>query len=1270
MRPNRVALLLLLPLAISGVGCPRRVPSPAEALERAADGADDPEASARQRALGGFHAMLVSSDFKLAKARFESAVEKDSAEPYALYGLMLIARRQARLETMLTLALDLCERAPTHPLASAAAREALDLAGVASSSDDTLLTRIPAALAAGAVGDTAYLLRSAMASIFATRDEWKAHAEVMATLGTPTRAHLVGPFSPHHLLTFDEPTAIESSGALAGEMKGPYGPVQPRLLQFPDGRISLSGEGDPGDGYLLVVDFELAGEPALHLLRSVTSSPHKLYLDGALALHSRGFERSGSSVNVRAVKLSPGRHRVVVRLARGDRSGNFAMAFPRLDGKPATLTFLDAQGAPPQPWGEQGLSALEAAGAFPRAQDLVDALTPEVGVLLAQLIAVRDGMGRDRDGVKRLTAELSKTLGGPAFLALRAEVALGDRTVSAKVGRGRATGDLETTLEKDTGDVQAQLLRAGLALEDGRNVEASEWVKKARAAHSPAGFQVLLLQARIEQALGVDAQADASAQEAIALLPGLCDALLLRYDLARRRDAATPADELLKQLARCPGQVGRAADHARSRGDLEKAAQLLERALQADPGELSIANQLVGHYLSLRRFDDAVKLLNAQRKLWPRNPSLPRKLGEVLDLAGKPKEALAAREASLALDGGDLELRRMVERAKTGKEPLQEHAVDGKAAIAAYEAKPGSEDAAAVYILDAAVVKAYPDGSTLDRIHIIQKALDQSGVSEIAEVNLPQGAYVLALRTLKPDGTALEPESIEGKEAISLPGVQVGDYVEYEYLMANGSRGPAQPGFTSASFYYQIARQPNYWSTYKVIAPKGMGMSIDSHNLPPLSPKIVGNEEQFIHDERRVPAYLPEPNGPASPNEYLPFVSVGAGATGNDGLVAAYSDAFLDRGKITFEVEQFARTATEGQKGLDAVKALYSAVHQKLSGRDGGLTFSASESAAQDRGSRLWLLKAGLEAIGIPARLAAIRTFSTDPTPYKFPNESLLPYICLRVDLSGIEDNAGQTGGPVWLDTAIRFAPFGELLEQATGELETYLFPEPGRPLEKLKSPPRSAEKGKTIELKLKLSEDGKLTGSGQETYQGFEAAQLAEALESLTPDQRDQALQSAISRYFGGATLTSLKLELKREVGAEVKVRYELSAPRFGRPEGGKLVFGGLTFPAQLGRRYVQLGTRTTPLYVEGTEVQHTSVELELPSGYRLSQPVAEVQSKGGRYGHFMRREKQEGRTVRVEEELRVEMARIPPRDYEQFGHFAGEVDLIQTRDLLAEKK
>jgi hypothetical protein len=758
--------------------------------------------------------------------------------------------------------------------------------------------------------------------------------------------------------------------------------------------------------------------------------------------------------------------------------------------------------------------------------------------------------------------------------------------------------------------------------------------------------------------MGLDAAAVATAREAEQALPGACEPLLLQYDVARRRDAVKDSEALLAATRHCDGGLAREAEHLRGRGDLAGAAARYERLLSRDDGQVSVATALSGVYLAQRRHADAVRLLERVARQWPRNAQLQKTLGDVHELAGDKKAALAAREAALRLDGADLALRR-------AKELLEAYAISTDEALKSYEAAPGSEDATSTFVLDAAAIQVFPDGSMVDRVHIIQKALDQQGVQDVAEVQIPAGATVLTLRTLKPDGTSLEPEHIDGKETTSLPGVQVGDLVEYEYLLAHPARGPGQPGFTAAAFYFQIARQPNARSTYVVVAPKGTGLAVDAHNMQAPKPTMEGELEVFRHEERRVPPYIPEPLAPPSANEWLPFVMVGAGQRGNEGVLRAYADAYLDRGRITHEVEAFARGAVRAlakPTPLEVVRAVYVAVQQQLSGRDAGLAVSAAASLAQDRGSRLWLLKASLEALGLDARLVAVRAFTTDPAPYVFPLEGLLPYLCVRVTL--------PDGQEVWLDPLMRFAPFGELPEFALGGLAAFVLPEPGRPLETVKTPGRSARPGKTVTLELELATDGTLSGKGEERYEGFEAAQLAEALESLSADQRDQALQSALSRYFGGADLSKLSLDAPREVGAAVTVRYEFVARRFARPEGdGRLVAASLTYPLMVGRRFLAVPQRVSPLFIESSESTVTKATVRLPGGWRLASPVGEVKVTGPS-GEYVRHEAQVGDVVTVSEAFRLTQSRVPPKAYDAFAQFAGEVDLLQQRDLLFERQ
>jgi len=1271
-------LFALLALAAGLTGCPHRPPSATDVLESAAERVQNGSSDARTLAYAGFQTYLLKGDAETARTRFDAAIAKDPGDPYALMGQHLLARREAAMDKAFTAAMELVTRAPTHPLAVPATRYLLDQVGTSPELDEVILQGARKALEAGAVGETAQLLRGCMLGVALVRGDREALAAQVKDIGAASVATLVGPFSPFHVLELDEPTPPEKDGSLAGPFTGPYGPLAVRTLVSPDGRHRLEGEPAESDVYLLAFDVEVP-EDGLYLARTVSSSTFKVIMDGALLFERRGYVRGESTISGRAVRLSAGKHRILVKILKENSVGSISFTLPRVDGRPSDVRYTPATGPAPS-WNGVAPERVQAP-IYATSADLAAALEAEAGQLLAIFLAARDGVGRDADGARRLLFKIEEgeanalALNGSSgtetsnsqpqkltrstpLLMLRAELAVQDRSIPTKLSRGNATSALEEVLRQDPKNVAALLLRAELALGDSQPTVAQEALKNALELTGPENAPLQMLRARAAIALAVDAQAEEALAAALKAQPKHCDALSLRYSLARRRDASTLMDQLVSDFTGCPGARSRAAEHARQRGDTATAVKLYEDLLARDPGTVSTGLTLANLYVSLRRYDVAAATLKALISLWPRAAVFYKRLADVREYAGAPAEALALREQALSIDGSDLSLRRAVARAKTGKELLQDYAIDGKAAIAAYEKNQPEENAAATYVLDAAAVQVFPDGSLVNRIHTVQKALGQNGIDDIAEVNLPTNAQVLALRTIKADGTVLEPETIEGKDNISLPGVNVGDYVEVEYLLAETGRGPALPGFVASPFYFKVANMPNNWARYTVVAPKGMGLRVDAHGLKVAPPEVKGDVEIFHHEARQVPPHIPEPEAPWSSNEYLPFVVVGAGTTGFDRLAMWYGDAFHERFRRNAEIEEFARKVAAGKTGLEVVKALHSAIAKRIPGRDVGVMQSATSTLGQDRGSRLMLLKASLESLGITARLAEVRTFSSDPAPYLFPNDQLLlSYSGLRVELPGKE--------PLWVDTSVRFGPFGSLPENPLGERDVYLLPEPGRPMVKLKTPPWEERVNKKTQLKLELKPDGSLEAEGEETYAGFVGANLADNFDALGAERTKEALQTAVTRYFGLAELTWYQLDHLEEVGAPFILRYKFRVPNFARIEEKRIVLGPVTFPSQLGRRYVQLSSRDTPLFIDESEASNTVVELTLPPGWRLQDPQPSLKVNN-RFGRFGRSEEQKGRVLTIIEALRLPRTRVMPQDYNTFARFAGDVDLIQLRDLV----
>ncbi|MGZ6076348.1 MAG: hypothetical protein ACXWK6_00950, partial [Myxococcaceae bacterium] len=412
---------LLPALVLALCACAHAPPAPTAVLDEAAGRAKDTSAAPRTVALAGFHALLVENQAERARTLADEALRRDPGEPYALMLQDLLARRDGHPEAALDAALRLVRAAPKHPLGTVAAREIQETAGLAGSLDARILAEVPQALAAGADGETAVLLRTALAQL-QFLDERPELAETRAANGVPSEGTLLGPLSALHLLGFSDRTEPERSGTVPDSLAGPFGPVTPRVLAMPMGRLSLETEGAAGDLYVLAVDIEVP-TAALYVVRVTSPTTHRMLLDGAVLYERRTYERPGSTVAARGVRLEPGLHRLMAVLLKEERSGTMGFTVSRADGQPSGVRFSAARGAAPR-W--DGAKLEDAPGFTPDAVSVEAALEKEAGRSLATFLAARDTQTRDVDGARRLLAALGPLPPAAAWNILSADLALRD----------------------------------------------------------------------------------------------------------------------------------------------------------------------------------------------------------------------------------------------------------------------------------------------------------------------------------------------------------------------------------------------------------------------------------------------------------------------------------------------------------------------------------------------------------------------------------------------------------------------------------------------------------------------------------------------------------------------------------------------------------------------------------------------------------------------------------------------------------------------------
>src|SRR6202012_1904475 len=149
-------------------------------------------------------------------------------------------------------------------------------------------------------------------------------------------------------------------------------------------------------------------------------------------------------------------------------------------------------------------------------------------------------------------------------------------------------------------------------------------------------------------------------------------------------------------------------------------------------------------------------------------------------------------------------------------------------------------------------------------------------IDKFGEVQIPGDADVLVLRTIKADGTTREPEDIGEKESVSVPDLEPGDYVEYEWVEASAPPAAFPGGFIAERFYFSSYDAPLYESIYVVVAPSDMKLEVDrrGQDVPaPVTNKSNDGLAVTTYVTHLAPQLFAEPSS-APFAEYLPSVRV------------------------------------------------------------------------------------------------------------------------------------------------------------------------------------------------------------------------------------------------------------------------------------------------------------------------------------------------------------------------------------------------------------
>ena len=742
----------------------------------------------------------------------------------------------------------------------------------------------------------------------------------------------------------------------------------------------------------------------------------------------------------------------------------------------------------------------------------------------------------------------------------------------------------------------------------------------------------------------------------------------------RRRDYKAAIAELKKLGERRKDRRDialRIADLLVRSGQNSETIEKLERSLEKNPADASARMALAD-----ARF--AAGDAHAIRKA-------------IVDAIQKGADPSALRDAAELLDG-------MTE--------LAPYRIDGKKVIAEYEASGTTMPGTAARVLDYAALWVHPDGSARMLEHEVICVQSREAIQELAEQRLR--GLALKARTIKRDGRVLEPEIVPGKPTVTMPHLEVGDYIETEMVFTLRGDGRGGRTFEGPRWLFREEKVPYYRSEFVVVSPRSRTLDIETGGSVPAP--VVTEAGALVVRRWRVdksPA-LPEEPGSAPIAEFLPNVRIGWGINLEDTiarLVDATADDTPRDPRLTrraLEIVTLSGDTTEEPKG-DAKDG-----DANGEGKGGDAKDAKEKKPAPAARDEAPVDPAALAAAAakVPAEEKARRVYrwvvtNIDPARENDPRRSVMGksgnrteaflYLCR---LLGIDAHHGivrdrlaapplgpmseaetfgslavriQTNAGVrWMVVRDKFAPFGYLPSGLRGQPAVVL--KAGAPRETTTQ--TGAKDGVTSSGVAKLAEDGSATIQLTQKYEGQIAIGLRNVLESLPEAQIEETIESRLlPRSLPGALLDSLDIKNADDLDAPLTLVMKVRMPNFARVRGGA---GGreLVISPPFALRLSGLATlpaRETPIYISESMATLSIVDLQvvLPEGARVVTELAPWKADDG------------GRTVRVNDRVEngrltiarqvdIPAGRVQPEAYATFQAFAKSADTALHRDIV----
>ena len=975
-----------------------------------------------------------------------------------------------------------------------------------------------------------------------------------------------------------------------------------------------------------------------------------------------------------ALRLTPGRHRILARIGRPETSIRLLAA----DGRPVPFVASATDDAayvltPPELLVDPNPldPHLRALGVHGLAPSAAETTTTPSARFIAAAIAAAEG---HRDVAAVIALPLVEPSGAtPVALAQAAQIVEGDPIFTPENARTLAREFQTRAVQGD-----AELWRSALWLALDRAGQARPAETAADLARLAVRFPevptVAAELATIEAQLGWTVEHARTVEGLARRFPEDVPTLEALVAVAERQGKLDETDKLSRRIAELDPANELEFRRALSRGDFDGAIAELRRieALHGDRRELPLR---IAELLARAGKSDGggvglVRKLELALDRAPENAAARLALADARH-AGGDRHALEDALVDAIRTGADTSGLHQAIELVDGMTALEPYRKDGLAIIRDAEAKGIALPGTAARILDYAALWIAADGSARMLEHTILRVQSREGIARHTEQRLPRGA-LLTVRTVKKDGRLFEPELVPGKPTVTMPHVEVGDYVEIESIWqldgdADGRR------FRGPRWFFREPNVSYHLSQLVVISPKSRPLTIETSGHVP-EPTVLSSEGLL---ERRwtVTGALALPEEPGAPpiEEFLPSVLVGWGADWLSQL-ERLSEARGGGRPRDPRLVRIARAVAAGKVdgSLDGVshdvraQRIYRWVVDNITPGNEHWPSRIVTSRSGDL-TEAFLYLCGLA--GVDARLGVVKSRLAPPP--RGPLSDLEAF-------SSAATRVMTERGPRWMLVGSRYAPYGFLPSFLAGQPAILVDAASLRTspavasLERERTTTGGVADGVVHRGKVVLAADGSAKISLVEEFSGRYAIAVRTALSQVEAlgaalDEKRRAFveQRMLGPKLPGAHVVRLTARNLEDLDAPLALVLELDVPNFARRNDRGLEFD-VPFLGSMAA-LVSMPSRQTPLYVDESARSLVQLEVELPPRARLT-TMLEVASVEDPRVHVRIGDRITKGTLHLEREADLPSGRVTPDDYASFRDAVLRADRLLNQPVRVE--